>query len=136
MNQEYTYQIKGINSDTETCEICERTDLKKVVWIVEIDEDGNETSSPVAHGTNCASRKLGFNGKNTKALNNRQINEAHAEHKKQARLNYFNNQCILVDRVYIDRKWRIGLVMRENNIDRNAAIQWIRSQMNDQWFMK
>lgn len=139
MTQQYTYQVKAVNSDTDTCECCGKSDLNKVVWLVEVDEDGNETGEPVAYGTTCAARKLGFNSKNTKAQNERKVNEAQAEYKKQARVNYFNTQCIKVETaggiVMIDKQYRIGKIMQEQNIDRNQAIAWARSQMNSNWFM-
>lgn len=138
MSQEYTYQVKGINSDTDTCECCGKTGLSKVVWIVEIDENGNETGDPVAYGITCAAHKIGFNG--TKSQSEKRVIEAQSEYKAQVRENYFNTKCIQVPsqhgEVFIDRQYKIGQVMRDNGFDRNQAINWVRQQMSTQWFMK
>ena len=52
------YQIKGINSDSDTCENCGKTNLKKVVWLDILDGEGNETGDVVAFGCDCAATAL------------------------------------------------------------------------------
>ena len=140
MTAQYTYQIKGINSDTDTCECCGKTGLKKVVWIVELDQDNNETALPMAYGTTCAAKKLSLNTTGgSKATTERAINDLMIEQKNQARADYLSNDCIIVDtpqgKVAIDKQYRIGQVMQEQGIDRNAAINFIRAQMARKWFM-
>lgn len=139
MNQEYSYKVKGINSDSDTCECCGKTGLNKVVWIVEIDQDGNETSSPIAYGTTCAAHKMNFGKGNTKAQNERKIIEAQAEYKKQARATYFETECIKVpfgnSAVFIEKQYKIGQIMQEQEFSRNEAINWAKRQMNAKWFM-
>ena len=60
MAQQYT--LKGINSDTETCEKCGKTGLKRVMWLEVLDEEGNGTGSVIPMGTCCGAKSLGFKG--------------------------------------------------------------------------
>lgn len=52
------YRIKGINNDLDTCECCGKTGLKRVVWLVSVTQDGEE-SEATPYGTTCAARRLG-----------------------------------------------------------------------------
>lgn len=52
-----TYRVKGINGDECTCACCGRNDLTKVVWLAELDADGNECEV-AAYGTDCAARLM------------------------------------------------------------------------------
>ena len=56
------YKFKGCNDDTDTCDLCGKTGLKKVVWLVEVDENGEEMSSPAPYETCCAAKLLGIKG--------------------------------------------------------------------------
>ena len=56
------YILKGINSDTETCEQCGKTGLKRVIWLEVLDADGNQTGSTIPMGTCCGAKALGFKG--------------------------------------------------------------------------
>ncbi len=47
------YTVKGVGSETDTCEHCGKTNLKKVVWLSQLDADGNEAGT-IAVGTTCA----------------------------------------------------------------------------------
>lgn len=58
MNTQQTHKLKAINSDHDTCEICGKTNLKKVMWIAELDADGTEME-PFAAGTTCGAKILG-----------------------------------------------------------------------------
>ena len=61
------YRIKGINDDANVCERCGKTHLKKVVWAVELDDDGNEVGPILPYGTTCI-KKLATNKINVKTL--------------------------------------------------------------------
>lgn len=50
------YRILGTNQDQDSCECCGKTGLKKVVWLSELDADGNTTGKPLAVGCNCAAK--------------------------------------------------------------------------------
>lgn len=52
-----TYRIKGINSDTDTCECCGRTGLKRVVWLAPVVDDTEY--DPAAYGSSCAAVVMG-----------------------------------------------------------------------------
>jgi hypothetical protein len=52
-----TYTLKGCNDEETICARCGRTELNRVVWLAELDEDGNE-SKPEPYGTTCAARLL------------------------------------------------------------------------------
>lgn len=54
------YKLKGINEDQDYCEICGKTNLKKVMWLAELDEDNNELGHVFAAGTTCGASKLGI----------------------------------------------------------------------------
>ena len=51
-------KVLGVNDDTDTCECCGRTGLKRVVWLERLDTDGNGASGPFAAGVDCAARLL------------------------------------------------------------------------------
>ena len=61
MTKKYGY--KGMNNDTETCERCGKTDLKKVMWLIELDPDGGELGEAFAVGTTCGATLLGYTQK-------------------------------------------------------------------------
>ena len=55
------YRVYGINDDTDTCEVCGKTNLKRVVWMMPLDSEGNEVAAqPMPVGTDCASRMMGW----------------------------------------------------------------------------
>jgi hypothetical protein len=51
-----TYKVLGTNSDHDTCDHCGKTNLKRVVWMVEV-IDG-EAGAPRPIGCNCAALLL------------------------------------------------------------------------------
>jgi len=51
-----TYIIKAVNSDTDTCSCCGRTNLKKVAWVSMV-VDGIE-NDPAPFGTTCAAKAI------------------------------------------------------------------------------
>lgn len=81
--REATYTIKGILNDTDTCECCGRTGLKRVVALAELDADGNE--GEVAYfGTACAARAIRW-------TSTRVTNEANAaQHKRDQQAEWAN----------------------------------------------
>lgn len=55
------FKVYGINDDTDTCEVCGKTNLKKVVWLMPLDAEGNEVAaSPMPVGCDCAGRMMGW----------------------------------------------------------------------------
>lgn len=62
------YRIKGINNDVETCECCGKTGLKRVVWLVSVTQDGEE-SEATPYGTTCAAKRLGVKGTKSQVEN-------------------------------------------------------------------
>lgn len=52
------YKLKAINSDHDICNVCGKTSLQKVMWLAELDQDGNE-NEPFPAGTTCGARLLG-----------------------------------------------------------------------------
>lgn len=61
-----TYRMHGITDDTDTCELCGKVELRRVVMLAVLDADGN-TEEIVYAGTTCAARKLAKAGKRTTA---------------------------------------------------------------------
>ena len=54
------YRIKGVNDDHDTCDLCGKTGLKKVVWMVELDSEGDEIGTAAPYGTCCAAKLLAY----------------------------------------------------------------------------
>lgn len=54
------YGLKGINDEAQECVVCGRVELKRVMWLVELDSDGNEVSDVFHVGTTCGARLLGY----------------------------------------------------------------------------
>ena len=52
------YALKGINDDETTCSVCGRVELKRVMWVVELDADGNELGDPFHCGTTCGAKMM------------------------------------------------------------------------------
>jgi len=52
------YALKGINDDATECSICGKVELQRVMWLVEIDADGNECGEAFNCGTTCGARML------------------------------------------------------------------------------
>lgn len=54
------YGLKAINDEAETCSICGKVHLKRVMWIVELDQDGNPMGDVFNCGTTCGAKLLGL----------------------------------------------------------------------------
>jgi hypothetical protein len=52
------YRIKGVNDDLDTCDLCGKTGLKKVAWLVELDAEGDEIGIAAPYGCCCAAKLL------------------------------------------------------------------------------
>ena len=52
-----TWKVKGVNDDTDTCELCGKHPIKRVVWMAPVDADGNE-GAVQAIGRCCAAKLL------------------------------------------------------------------------------
>jgi hypothetical protein len=63
------YALKGINDDQTECSVCGKVELKRVMWLVELDEEGNEISEPFFCGTTCGAKLM--NQKISKIRTNR-----------------------------------------------------------------
>lgn len=50
----FKYRYLGTNDEESVCGCCGRQDLKRVAWLVALDEEGNEIRQPVPYGTTCA----------------------------------------------------------------------------------
>jgi hypothetical protein len=61
-----SYRMHGISDDTDTCEICGKVELRRVVMLQVLDADGNPEELIYA-GTTCAARKLAKSGTRTTA---------------------------------------------------------------------
>jgi hypothetical protein len=132
-----TYRILGINDDTDTCECCGKTGLKRVVWIATVSE-GGFVSEPVPHGTTCAYTKINGRKPHTVAKAENSLLAKQAEDKAQMRSDYFRNECFLdVDgKFYIEKKYKIGRIMQEKQISRNEAVSFVRAEMKkEHWFL-
>lgn len=77
------YRIKGINDDEDTCHCCGKTNLKRVVWLVELDADGNEIGDAFPYGTTCASKAMGWRETSKAKIEKRQAAEVAKEIERQ-----------------------------------------------------
>ena len=59
------YSLKGVNSDSDTCELCGKTGLKRVMWLEMLDDDGNGTGIVMSMGVCCGAKSLGLTGKHS-----------------------------------------------------------------------
>jgi hypothetical protein len=84
-NKKYAY--KGTNEDHDTCLVCGRSGLKKVMWLVELDPDGGEIGEAFAVGTSCGPTLLGY----TQRAFNKAIKSATAEIANKKRFAYYNH---------------------------------------------
>ncbi|MCX5206104.1 hypothetical protein OG897_32420 [Streptomyces sp. NBC_00237] len=50
--------IKGVTDDCTTCDCCGRSNLKRTVALIPLDEDGNEDGDAVYYGTACAAMAM------------------------------------------------------------------------------
>lgn len=132
------YKIVGINSEVETCEHCGKTGLKKVVWLDELDQEGNLTGNVRAFGVNCAAYALLGNKNRTPSQNEKYILEQAYQDKSELRATYFETKCFLTpDNIYIEKGYKIGQVMKEQQIDRLSAVAYIKEQMRlNNWFLR
>jgi hypothetical protein len=54
------YALKGINDEANECAVCGKVELRRVMWLVELDSDGNEYGQPFHVGTTCGAKLLGY----------------------------------------------------------------------------
>lgn len=54
------FRLVGINDDAHTCSCCGRDNLKRVIWLVPLDADGNPEGEAIPYGTSCGAKALGW----------------------------------------------------------------------------
>lgn len=54
------FKLIGTNDEADTCCCCGKSGLKRVVWLVPLDVDGNPEGEAEHYGTSCAARMLGW----------------------------------------------------------------------------
>ena len=54
------YALKGVNDDQHECSVCGRVELKRVMWLVSLDADGNQEGEAFHCGTTCGAKLLGY----------------------------------------------------------------------------
>lgn len=95
------YKVLAINDDQEFCSCCGKQGLKRVVWLINLDKDGNEYGEPVNYGTSCAGKLLGFKFNSLNKTKNK-IEELAHKTKIENELEIENEKTIL-NRVFIDK---------------------------------
>lgn len=53
------YALKGVNDEQHECAVCGKVELRRVMWLVEVDADGCEIGIPFHCGTTCGAKLLG-----------------------------------------------------------------------------
>jgi len=92
------YKLVGTDDSQSTCSCCGREDLKRVVWLVPLDSDGNQDGTPEHFGTTCAGRMLGYanpTAASTKNRVDREARKAAEEHKADLIAQAFRNAVAL-----------------------------------------
>lgn len=52
------YALKGVNDDESVCAVCGKVELKRVMWLVEINADGVECGDVFPVGVVCGAKML------------------------------------------------------------------------------
>ena len=60
------YKLIGINSESETCEKCGKSNLKRVMLLVPVDGDGNVAGDVMHVGMDCGATMLGWSDRKTR----------------------------------------------------------------------
>jgi hypothetical protein len=102
------YTLKAVNDDATECEICGRVELKRVMWIAELDVDGNEVADPFACGVVCGANLL----KQTVSKVNTRVNNFEGEVSKKRQSLYWNHPSYSESRKVLDE---LNLVARGGN---------------------
>lgn len=115
-----TYRIKGINGDECTCACCGRNDLTKVVWLAEVDADGNE-SEIAAYGTTCAARLIAPKTRNATARQLVNLGKALAFAAKYADSEYTLDQI----RNAVGVKYNVWASVEGDTLSLNTPSGWV-----------
>lgn len=83
------FKCYGINEDTDECTACGKKNLKRVVWLAPLDEDGNEVADPAPYGTDCAARMMKWNYSPKKIV--AKLNEMDRQRKEEELEAYIKN---------------------------------------------
>ncbi len=57
-NASHAYRLLGINDDTDTCDVCGKIELRRVMAIEPLDADGNSDGDVIYAGSTCGARML------------------------------------------------------------------------------
>lgn len=97
------FKVYGINSDVDTCSECGKSNLKKVVWLMPLDSEGNELAAePAPVGCDCAARMMGWSYSRQKT--ERQLNAMLQETKKSvvnARIRSIFYDMVIMGHTYL-----------------------------------
>lgn len=52
------YRLMGISDDTDTCDVCGKIELRRVMMIVPLDSDGNADGDAIYAGSTCGARMI------------------------------------------------------------------------------
>lgn len=52
------YALKGINDDRSECAVCGKIELKRVMWLIELDAEGTEVGDAFHCGTTCGAKLM------------------------------------------------------------------------------
>lgn len=52
------YAVLGVNQDQDVCDVCGKTNLKKVVWFSELNSQGEKVGNPFCTGVDCAAKLM------------------------------------------------------------------------------
>jgi hypothetical protein len=95
------YTLKGINDDETTCAVCGKVELKQVMWLAELNEEGEEIGDAFHCGTTCGAKlmKRGISKVRTavksfgakKKLHLWKISDSYRRDEKRAILNQLND---------------------------------------------
>lgn len=119
-----SYRVHGITDETDTCEVCGKVELRRVVMLAVLDADGN-TEEIIYAGTSCTARKLAQTGTHTTAVRVRDAAAAAARVLDQAR-EFADDMASCTLNMYVAAN-RVALLNANNN-DTTAALAAAKRQ--------
>lgn len=103
MGMTTSYRVHGITDETDTCEVCGKVELKRVIMLGVLDADGNQEDIIYA-GSTCAARKLSNAGAAVKATRVRDAASAAGRVWTQARA-FVTEMDGVTFNVYLKANW-------------------------------
>jgi hypothetical protein len=128
------YALKGVNDDECTCSYCGKVNLSQVMWLTELDEEGQPVGEVFNVGTTCGKKLL----KVTQSKINTMVKnfglrvwekqqELMAQHPLQQKIYDLQNELDSLGRLDYEERMNHPLML-EIHTTRRTLKQWIEAQ--------